>query len=98
MAGIVALFWIGRTGQTYPTVGLQPVLIAFIASVVGGMESLRGAVVGGYVLGFLTMGLQTWLPQGVNNYRDAVMFGIVIVVLLLRPQGLIRPAYSREVR
>jgi branched-chain amino acid transport system permease protein len=98
MAGIVALFWIGRTGQTYPTVGLQPVLIAFIASVVGGMESLRGAVLGGYVLGFLTMGLQTWLPQGVNNYRDAVMFGIVIVVLLLRPQGLIRPAYSREVR
>lgn len=98
MAGIVALFWIGRTGQTYPTVGLQPVLIAFIASVVGGMDSLRGAVLGGYVLGFLTMGLQTWLPQGVNNYRDAVMFGIVIVVLLLRPQGLIRPAYSREVR
>jgi branched-chain amino acid transport system permease protein len=98
MAGIVALFWIGRTGQTYPTVGLQPVLIAFIASVVGGMESLKGAVLGGYVLGFLTMGLQTWLPQGVNNYRDAVMFGIVILVLLLRPQGLIRPAYSREVR
>ena len=98
MAGIVALFWIGRTGQTYPTVGLQPVLIAFIASVVGGMDSLKGAVLGGYVLGFLTMGLQTWLPQGVNNYRDAVMFGIVIVVLLLRPQGLIAPAYSREAR
>ena len=67
MAGIVALFWIGRTGQTYPTVGLQPVLIAFIASVVGGMESLKGAVLGGYVLGFLTMGLQTWLPQGVQQ-------------------------------
>jgi branched-chain amino acid transport system permease protein len=98
MAGIVALFWVGRTGQTYPTVGLQPVLIAFIASVVGGMESLKGAVLGGYLLGFLTMGLQTWLPQGVNNYRDAVMFGIVIVVLLLRPQGLIPPAYAREVR
>ncbi len=98
MAGIVALFWIGRTGQTYPSVGLQPVLIAFIASVVGGMESLKGAVLGGYVLGFLTMGLQTWLPQGVNNYRDAVMFGIVILVLLLRPQGLVSPSYSREAR
>jgi branched-chain amino acid transport system permease protein len=98
MAGIVALFWIGRTGQTYPSVGLQPVLIAFIASVVGGIESLKGAVVGGYVLGFLTIGLQTWLPQGVNNYRDAVMFGIVIVVLLIRPQGLIRPEYVREAR
>ena len=98
MAGVVAIFWIGRTGQTYPSVGLQPVLIAFIASVVGGMSSLKGAVLGGYVLGFLTMGLQTWLPQGVNNYRDAVLFGIVIVVLLFRPDGLIKPAYSREAR
>lgn len=98
MAGVVAIFWIGRTGQTYPTVGLQPVLIAFIASVVGGMSSLKGAVLGGYVLGFLTMGLQTWLPTGVNNYRDAVLFAIVILVLILRPEGIIKPAYSRESR
>jgi branched-chain amino acid transport system permease protein len=98
MAGIVALFWIGRSGQVWPAVGLQPVLIAFIASVVGGMETLKGAVLGGYVLGFLTMGLQTWLPQGVNNYRDAVMFGIVILVLVIRPQGLVRPIYVREAR
>ena len=98
MAGIVAIFWIGRTGQTYPTVGLQPVLIAFIASVVGGMASLKGAVLGGYVLGFLTMALQTWLPQGVNDYRDAVLFGIVILVLLFRPEGIVKPAYSREAR
>jgi branched-chain amino acid transport system permease protein len=98
MAGIVALFWIGRSGQVWPTVGLQPVLIAFIASVVGGMESLKGAVLGGYVLGFLTMGLQTWLPTDLNNYRDAVMFGIVILVLVIRPQGLVRPVYLREAR
>jgi branched-chain amino acid transport system permease protein len=98
MAGVVAVFWVGSSGQTWPTVGLQPVLIAFIASVVGGMSTLKGAVLGGYVLGFLTMGLQTWLPQGVNAYRDAVMFGIVILVLLFRPEGLIRPSYSRETR
>lgn len=98
MAGIVALFWIGRTGQVWPAVGLQPVLIAFIASVIGGMESLKGAVLGGYILGFLTMGLQTWLPQGVNNYRDAVMFGIVVLVLLVRPQGIVRPLYLQETR
>lgn len=98
MAGIVALFWIGRTGQTWPAVGLQPVLIAFIASVIGGLTSLKGAVIGGYVLGFLTMGLQTWLPQNVNNYRDAVLFGIVILVLLVRPEGIVRPSFSRETR
>ncbi|CAN5536395.1 branched-chain amino acid ABC transporter permease [soil metagenome] len=98
MAGIVALFWIGNARSTTPTIGLEPVLIAFIASVVGGMSSLKGAVVGGYVLGFLTIGLQTWLPQEVNAYRNAVLFGIVIVVLLLRPDGIVRPAYSREAR
>ncbi len=98
MAGIVALFWIGNARSTTPTIGLEPVLIAFIASVVGGMSSLRGAVLGGYVLGFLTIGLQTWLPQDINAYRDAVLFGIVILVLLVRPEGIVRPAYSREAR
>ena len=72
--------------------------IAFIASVVGGMENLKGAVLGGYLLGFLTVGLQTWLPQAMLDYRNAILFGIVIVILLLRPEGLIRPAYSRERR
>ncbi|MGD9712155.1 MAG: branched-chain amino acid ABC transporter permease [Thermomicrobiales bacterium] len=98
MAGVVALFWVGNARSTTPTIGLEPVLIAFIASVVGGMSSLKGAVLGGYVLGFLTIGLQTWLPQDINAYRDAVLFGIVILVLLVRPEGLIRPAYSREAR
>ncbi len=98
LAGIVALFWIGRIGQVLPTVGFQPVLIAFIASVVGGLSSIKGAVLGGYILGFLTIGLQSWLPQDVNAYRDAIMFAIVIVMLLVRPEGLVRPAFSREAR
>lgn len=98
LAGIVALFWIGRIGQVLPTVGFQPVLIAFIASVVGGLSSIKGAVLGGYILGFLTIGLQTWLPQDVNAYRDAIMFAIVILMLLVRPEGLIKPVFSRETR
>jgi branched-chain amino acid transport system permease protein len=98
LAGIVAIFWVGRSSLVEPAIGLQPVLIAFIASVVGGMENLKGAVLGGYLLGFLTVGLQTWLPQALLDYRNAILFGIVIVILLLRPEGLIRPAYARERR
>jgi branched-chain amino acid transport system permease protein len=98
LAGIVAIFWVGRSSLVEPAIGLQPVLIAFIASVVGGMESLKGAVLGGYLLGFLTVGLQMWLPQALLDYRNAILFGIVIVILLLRPEGLIGPAYSRERR
>jgi branched-chain amino acid transport system permease protein len=91
-------FWVGRSSLVEPAIGLQPVLIAFIASVVGGMASLKGAVLGGYLLGFLTVGLQMWLPQEMLNYRNAVLFGIVIVILLVRPEGLIRPVSSRERR
>ncbi len=98
LAGIVAIFWVGRSSLVEPAIGLQPVLIAFIASVVGGMASLKGAVLGGYLLGFLTVGLQMWLPQEMLNYRNAVLFGIVILILLVRPEGLIRPVYSRERR
>lgn len=98
LAGIVALFWVGRSSLVEPAIGLQPVLIAFIASVVGGMENLKGAVLGGYLLGFLTVGLQTWLPQAMLDYRNAVLFAIVIVLLLLRPEGLIQPVYSRQRR
>jgi branched-chain amino acid transport system permease protein len=86
LAGIVAIFWVGRSSLVEPAIGLQPVLIAFIASVVGGLENLKGAVLGGYLLGFLTVGLQTWLPQAMLDYRNAVLFAIVIVILLLRPR------------
>ena len=96
LAGVVSLFWIGRLGSVVPFVGLTPVLVAFVAAVIGGLESLTGAVVGGYLLGFLTVGLQLLLPQGLLDYRQAVVFAIVILVLLFRPQGLIRGSYSGE--
>jgi branched-chain amino acid transport system permease protein len=96
LAGLVSLFWIGRTASVVPHIGLNPVLIAFVASVIGGMGSLAGAVVGGYLLGFLTVGLNTLLPQGLLDFRQAFLFGIVILLLLFRPQGLISGTYSAE--
>jgi len=96
LAGLVALFWIGRTASVVPYIGLNPMLIAFVASVIGGMGSLTGAVVGGYLLGFLTIGLNTVLPQGLLDFRQAFLFGIVILLLLFRPQGLISGTQSAE--
>ncbi|MEZ4709211.1 MAG: branched-chain amino acid ABC transporter permease [Caldilineaceae bacterium] len=89
LAGVVSLFWIGRLGSVTPTIGLTPILVAFVATVIGGMESLLGAVVGGFALGFLTVGLQMVLPQSMLDFRQAFVFLIVILVLLFRPQGLI---------
>ena len=89
LAGVVGLFWVARIGSVIPTIGAGPLLIALIATVIGGMQGLSGAIVGGYLLGVLTVGMQLVLPQGLLDYRDAFTFGIVILVLLVRPQGLI---------
>jgi branched-chain amino acid transport system permease protein len=96
LAGVVSLFWIGRSGSVIPQIGLTPVLIAFVASVIGGMGSLTGAAVGGYLLGFVTIALNTLLPQALLEFRQAFVFAVVILVLLFRPQGLISGEYSAE--
>ena len=72
-----------------PDIGSQPVLYAFVATVLGGMGSLRGAVLGGYVFGAIYVALQATCPLDLRSYRDAFAFGAVIVMLLFRPQGLI---------
>lgn len=89
-AGVVALFWTGRTASVIPTIGLAPLLVAFVACVIGGMTNLLGAVVGGYVYGIVYSLLSLWLPQSLLDYREAFMFLIVIVILVFRPSGLIR--------
>jgi branched-chain amino acid transport system permease protein len=96
LAGVVSLFWIGRSGSVIPQIGLTPVLIAFVASDIGGLGSLTGAAVGGYLLGFVTIALNTLLPQALLEFRQAFVFAVVILVLLFRPQGLISGEYSAE--
>ena len=96
MAGMVSLFWIGRIASVTPTIGLPPLLVAFVATVIGGMRSLTGAVVGGYVYAILISLLGVLLPQSLLDFREAFMFGIVIVILLFRPEGLIRSKTSVE--
>ena len=96
LAGVVALFWVGRTASVTPTIGLSPLLIAFVATVIGGMHSLVGAVVGGYLYAFLFSAIGLMLPQDMLDFREAFMFGVVILILLFRPEGLVRSGYTRE--
>lgn len=90
LGGVVGLLWIGRIGTVVPTIGLEPLLIAFIATVIGGMRSLSGAVIGGFVLAFIDTGLNYSLPQDLLKFRDAFTFSLVILILLVRPEGLMR--------
>jgi branched-chain amino acid transport system permease protein len=89
LAGIGAYLLVTQTGEVAPDIGSNPVLYAFVATVLGGMGSLRGAVLGGYVFGAIFVGLQAYLPLELRSYRDAFAFAAVIVMLLVRPQGLI---------
>jgi branched-chain amino acid transport system permease protein len=96
IAGVVSLFWIGRTASVTPGIGLGPLLIAFVATVIGGMRSLLGAVVGGFAYGLIFSFIGVLLPQALLDYREAFMFLIVILILLLRPEGLVRARYAEE--
>ena len=96
MAGIVSIFWIGRSATVTPTIGAPPLLVAFVATVIGGMRSLTGAVVGGFVYATLISLLGVLLPPDLLEFREAFMFAFVIIILLFRPQGLISGKTSEE--
>jgi branched-chain amino acid transport system permease protein len=89
LAATAAILIVGQTGSATPTVGSVPVLYALIATIIGGVGSLLGAVLGGYLLGAVTAALQAWLPTELRPFRDALTFSIVFLLLMWRPQGLI---------
>jgi branched-chain amino acid transport system permease protein len=66
--------------------GLSPVLTAFIAAFLGGIGSLRGAALGGLVLGLVSSWSALFLEV---DYGPVVVFGAMFLVLLVRPQGLL---------
>ncbi len=96
IAGIVSLLWIGRIGTVVPGIGLEPLLIAFIATVIGGMRSLPGAVLGGFLLALIDTSLNYSLPQDLLKFRDAFTFSLVILILLWRPEGLVKGPASGQ--
>ena len=63
LAGVAAIFILARRGTVEPAMGFNPVLKAFIASVIGGLGSLTGAVVGGFVLAASRSALDATLPE-----------------------------------
>ena len=90
LAGIAAFFYLGATtGQVGYDYGFNPLLKGFVAAVIGGLGSLSGAVLGGFILAGLEVFLQVTLPADQTPYSAAIVFGIVILVLLFRPQGIV---------
>jgi branched-chain amino acid transport system permease protein len=89
LAGIAGILWVAQRASVAPFMGFIPVLKAFIASILGGLGSLTGAVAGGFVLGFIEIYSTAFLPEFVQPYKEPFGLSIVIVILLFRPSGLI---------
>ena len=85
LAGVAGILY----GLSYPKIdplmGIMPGLKAFVAAVLGGIGNVPGAVVGGLIIGVIEAFVG---GSSFSNYRDAIAFVILIVILLFRPSGL----------
>jgi branched-chain amino acid transport system permease protein len=89
LAAAVGVLLVMQTGQVSPTMGLTPVLVGFVAVVIGGFGRMVGAVVGGLLLGILSSLLGVYLPEGLAPFRDAIVFTVPVLVLIFKPHGLL---------
>jgi branched-chain amino acid transport system permease protein len=96
LAGVVALCYVSRNGSVSPTMGQGPLLVAFVGGVIGGLGSLTGATIGGFLLGATVTALQASLPVDLSSYTLLFAFTGVIAILVLRPSGLFARRAVRE--
>lgn len=89
LAAAVAFVSTVQTGAVGPTFGVPIVILALIGAVIGGIDKIYGALAGGFLVGFVTSMLASWLPSDMSNFKDAYVFLFVIIVLIFRPNGLL---------
>ena len=88
LAAASGIMWALRYPQLQPIMGTIPGFKAFIAAVFGGIGSLQGAVIGGVTLGFIEIMTVAFFPD-LAGYRDAFAFVLLILVLMVKPTGLL---------
>lgn len=96
LAAAVGLILVTQTGTVDIQMGVNVMLIAFIATVIGGLGSLPGAVVAGFLIGGLSSLMQAFLWPDARPFKDAFVYGAVIVTLIWRPNGLFAPKSARQ--
>lgn len=72
--------------QIFPTLGAMPGLKAFIAAVLGGIGIMPGAMIGGFIIGMIETLSKSYIS---SQWTDAIVFGILILVLIVKPTGLL---------
>ena len=85
LAGAGGVLYASVYPQISPTMGTMPGLKAFVAAVLGGIGSVPGAMLGGYLLGIAETLAKGFLP---SQFADAISFSILILILLVKPTGI----------
>jgi branched-chain amino acid transport system permease protein len=88
LAAIGGIFWAVNYPSVEPMMGVLIGLKAFAAAVVGGIGSVAGAVVGGFIIGFTEVVVIAFMPE-LGGYKDAFAFVFLILVLLFKPTGIL---------
>ena len=92
LAGAVAVLLTVQSPLVTPDFGVQVTIFALVGVVVGGLERLWTATLGGFAIGFATSLVGAELPSSSSVYLPSVIYGLVIIVLLLKPGGLFTSA------
>lgn len=92
LAAIAGVFLGSRFSAVY-TMGRAPLVISFAIVVLGGLGSIRGSVLGAYIIGFTETFTITFVPNGIR-LSGATAFVLLVIVLLVRPEGI----FGRELQ
>jgi len=94
LAAAVAVLITVQNPLVTPDYGVQITIFALVGVVVGGLDRLWTATLGGFAIGFVDSLFGSILPSSSSVYLPSVVYGLVIVVLLLRPAGLFAPRHA----
>lgn len=86
LAGVASVLYVASYPQIQPFMGSMLGIKAFTAAVVGGIGNIPGAVFGGFILGIIEALTRAYLS---SSYADAIVFFVLILVLLIKPTGLL---------
>ena len=86
LAAVAGLLYISQYESLMPTLGALPGIKAFVAAVLGGIGSVPGAMLGGIILGIIESLSKAYIS---TQLADAIVFGVLVIVLLVKPSGLL---------
>lgn len=94
LAAVAGILFISQYETLLPTLGAMPGIKAFVAAVLGGIGSVPGAMLGGIILGIVESLSKAYIS---TQLADAIVFGVLVIVLLVKPSGLLGKKKTEKV-